>query len=145
MMPKALAFLLALAAPLALAQPAPIVAHAKSGPFDAVKEDLVLAIQAQGLVIDHTSHIGAMLDRTGKDLGAVRRVYLKAEALQFCSASVSRRTMEADPLNIAYCPYVIALYVRPEEPNTVRVVYRRTLPVVDELLARIVKEALDLK
>jgi len=142
---RLLAFALALAAPLALAQPAPNVAHAKSGPFDAVKEDLVLAIQGQGLVIDHTSHIGAMLDRTAKDLGAARRVYLKAEALQFCSASVSRRTMEADPLNIAYCPYVIALYVRPEEPNTVRVVHRRTLPVVDELLGRIVKEALDLK
>lgn len=142
---RILALIIALAAPLAMAQPAHIVAYAKSGQFDAVKEDLVLAIQGQGLVIDHTSHIGAMLDRTGKDLGAGRRVYLKAEALQFCSASVSRRTMEADPLNIAYCPYVIALYARPEEPNTVRVVYRRTLPVVDELLERIVKEALDLK
>ncbi len=139
------AVMLMLAAPLALAQPAPLVAHAKAGSFDSVKEDLVFAIQGQGLVIDHISHIGAMLERTGKDLGAARRLYVKAEALQFCSASVSRRTMEADPQNIAYCPYVIALYVRPEEPNTVQVVYRRTLPVVDELLGRIVKEALDLK
>jgi hypothetical protein len=142
---KHMAVALALVAPLAMAQPAPIVAHAKSGQFDAVKEDLVLAIQGQGLVIDHTSHIGAMLDRTGKDLGAKRRIYHQAEALLFCSASVSRRTMEADPLNIAYCPYVIAMYVRPEEPNTVRVVYRRTLPIVDELLERIVREALDLR
>jgi len=146
---------LALAAGTALAQ-APLAKYSASGEFDAVKEDLLLAIQGRGLVVDHTSYIGNMLERTGKDVGAAKRVYLKAEAVQFCSAIVSRRTMEADPANIAYCPYVIALYVLAQEPGTVYAVYRRmgatgeeatraALRAVDELLDGIVREGLNLK
>ena len=123
----------------------PIVRYEAKGSFDAVKEDVALAIRDQGLVVDYTSHIGNMLERTGKDVGAARRVYDKAEALQFCSAVVSRRTMEADPANIAYCPYVIALYALPGKAGTVQVVYRRTLPEVDKLLDGIVRGALGLK
>jgi hypothetical protein len=122
-----------------------VVRFRASGDFDAVKEELVLAIQGRGLVIDYTAHIGEMLERTGKDLGATRRVYQKAQALQFCSAVVSRRSMEADPANIAYCPYVISLYTSPNDTKTVHVVYRRTLPEVDKLLDGIVREALRLK
>lgn len=146
---------LALAAGHSLAQ-APVAKFSTKGDFDAVKEDLLLAIQARGLVVDHTSYIGNMLERTGKDVGAAKRVYLKAEAVQFCSAIVSRRTMEADPGNIAYCPYVIALYVLPQEPGTVHAVYRRMGPAadetsraalraVDELIEGIVREGLNLK
>lgn len=122
-----------------------VVRHRASGDFDAVKEDLVLAIQAQGLVIDYTAHIGEMLERTGKDLGARGRLYEKAQALQFCSALVSRRTMEADPGNIAYCPYVITVYALPGQAGVVHVAYRRSLPEVDKLLEAIVREALGLK
>ncbi len=146
---------LALAAGHSLAQ-APVAQFSTKGDFDTVREDLLLAIQGRGLVVDHTSYIGNMLERTGKDVGAAKRVYLKAEAVQFCSAIVSRRTMEADPVNIAYCPYVIALYVLPQEPGTVHAVYRRMGPgtdeasraalrAVDELLEGIVREGLNLK
>jgi len=90
-----------------------LVNYRKTGEFEAAKEDLLLAIRDKGLVVDYTSHIGNMLERTGKDVGSATRVYLKAEAFQFCSAVVSRRTMEADPANIGYCPYVIALFVTP--------------------------------
>jgi hypothetical protein len=141
-MTKRLLFVLALWVPLAAAQSGPIASHRKAATFDAVKEDIVLAIQAKGFVIDHTSFIGNMLERTAKDVGATKRVFLKAEALQFCSAVVSRRTMEQDPRNIAYCPYVISLYVTPEEPKTVRVVYQRRLPEIDRLLEDILREAL---
>lgn len=141
----------------------PVLAHAQTiarfssqGEFDSVKEEVLLAIQSRGLVVDHTSYIGNMLERTGKDVGAGKRVYVNAEAVQFCSAVVSRKTMEADPANIAFCPYVIALYVRPDDPKTVHVVYRRVsgagsdasraaLREVDALLEGIVKEALGLK
>jgi hypothetical protein len=114
------------------------------------------AITGRGFVVDHNSHISAMLDRTGKDLGATKTVYGKAESLQFCSATVSRRMMEADPANIVFCPYIIVLYTLPQDPKTVYVGYRRPLPVgtgasmaslkaVEELLDGIVKEALNIK
>ena len=126
------------------------------GEFGNVKDDLKNAITSRGLVVDLNSHIGAMLDRTGKDLGATKTVYGKAESLQFCSATVSRRMMEADPANIVFCPYIIVLYTLPQDPKTVYVGYRRPLPVgteaskaslkaVEELLDGIIKEALNIK
>jgi len=122
---------------------AQIVSAKAKGKFDDVKDSLVLAIQSRGLKIDHTSYIGNMLERTGGDVGSAKRVYGKAEALQFCSAVVSRKMMEREAANIAFCPYVIALYTLPADGNTVYVVYRKSLPEVDVLLAGIVKEAIE--
>ena len=130
--------------------------YVTDGNFDFVKEDLVIAITNRGMVINNTSYIGKMLDRTGKDLGATRKVYLHAQALEFCSADISRRTMEADPTNIVFCPYIITVYTLPEAPSKVYVVYRRPQPVgdaasqnalkaVEALLDGIVREALNLK
>jgi len=125
----------------------------KQGTFEDVKDAVDMAITGRGLVINNVSHIGEMLDRTGKDLGSGKQVYLKAEALEFCSAVVSRKMMEADPDNIVFCPYVIAIYVLPEKPKEVRVAYRKpsmvgspasrkSLIEVDRLLAGIIKEAI---
>jgi uncharacterized protein (DUF302 family) len=97
------------------------------GDFDEVKERVVAAIENRGLVIDHTSNVGAMLERTGKDIGRSRRIYLKAEVIEFCSAAASRTTMEADPRNVVFCPYAIALYVVPAEPDKVYLLYRKPL------------------
>ena len=97
------------------------------GNYEDVKERVVAAIENRGLVIDHTANVGAMLERTGKDIGRDRQVYLKAEVIEFCSAAVSRTTMEADPRNLVFCPYAIALYVLPAEPDKVYLVYRRPL------------------
>ena len=126
------------------------------GDFDTVKRDVVIAITGAGLIIDYTSHIGAMLDRTGTDLGTPKKVYGKAEALLFCSAAVSRRTMEADPSNIVFCPYTIVIYTLPRDPMTVYVGFKRPQPVgiessraalreVESMLDGIVKEALYIK
>jgi hypothetical protein len=122
-----------------------LVKYRKAGEFDAVKEDLLLAIRDKGLVLDYTSHVGNMLERTGKDVGSAKRIFLKAEAYLFCSAVVSRRTMEADAANVGYCPYAISLYVTPHEPKVVHAVYRKTLPEVDKLLDGIVRDALEIK
>jgi hypothetical protein len=111
-----------------------LVKYRKVGEFEAVKEDVLLAIRDKGLVLDYTSHIGNMLERTGKDVGSAKRVFLKAEAYLFCSAVVSRRTMEADPANVT-----------PQEPKVVHAVYRITLPEVDKLLDGIVRDALEIK
>lgn len=133
--------------------PGAVARYSSAGKFDEVKEDVALAIQARGLVIEQTSHIHAMLQRTGKDLGTPRAIYREAQALSFCSAVVSRRMMEADPHAIALCPYVISVYVLHDEPQTVYVAYRRptagsepspTLQEVEQLLDGIAREALGL-
>lgn len=150
-----LLWLPAAAAAERVAAPGHLALYATKGDFETVKEDVVIAITNRGLVIDHTSHVGDMLERTGKDLGTPKKIYGKAEALQFCSAAVSRRTMEADPVNILFCPYTIVIYTLPRDPKKVYVGYRRPQPAgpatsaalreVEELLDGIVKEALNLK
>jgi uncharacterized protein (DUF302 family) len=104
-------------------------------------------------VLNYTARIGAMLERTGKDTGATRRIYGDAEMLEFCSARLSRDTMEADPRNIVFCPYSIAIYTLPKEKDKVYIAYRRigasgseqsvkSLRAVEKLVADIVTEAL---
>lgn len=144
---------------LLLAVPLPALAAASAaadeiasfdarGTFDDVKDDLVAAIEGRGLVINATSHVGDMLDRTGPDLGATRKVYLRAEVLEFCSASLSRKMMEADPQQIVFCPYTIAIYTLPDAAGRVSIAFRRhpaarpALAEVDALLDAIVREAL---
>lgn len=132
---------------------ADVVVRSTKGQFKDVKERVLLAIENRGLVLNYTARIGAMLERTGKDIGTARQVYTDAEMLEFCSAKVSRDAMEADPRNIAFCPYGIAIYALPKEPGTVYLAYRRaggpgpersakSLQAVDRLLADIVGEAL---
>lgn len=124
-----------------------------TGTFEEVKENLTTALTNRGMVVNNVAHIGDMLARTGKDIGKANPVYVKAEAIEFCSATISRKTMEADPHNIAYCPYVIAIYVLPKEPKTVYVTYRKptgtgskasnaSLAEVEKLLRELVKETL---
>lgn len=123
------------------------------GGFDDVKERVVTAIENRGLVLNYTAHVGNMLERTGKDIGRGRRVYARAEVLEFCSAGLSRATMEADPRNIAFCPYAIAIFALPGEPGKIYVAYRkpialgagssmRALREVGKLLDAIAQDAL---
>ena len=121
-----------------------IVALSAKGKYQDVVDELKLAIAQRGLVVDHESHIGAMLERTGKDIGSARRIYLGAQAFSFCSAVLSRKTMEADPANLAYCPYVLVVYETLQKPGIVNVSYRRSLPEIGKLLDGIAREALGL-
>jgi len=99
--------------------------YVTSGSFADVREDLELAITGRGIVINNVAHIGNMLSRTAADVGAAVKVYQQAEALEFCSATLSRKMMEADRHNIVFCPYVIAVYTLPDDPQHVFVSYRR--------------------
>ncbi|MCZ7565148.1 MAG: DUF302 domain-containing protein [Burkholderiales bacterium] len=127
-----------------------IVRSAGRGTFGDVKDAVVAAIEGKGLVIDRVAHVGDMLDRTAPDVGAARRLYGKAEILEFCSARISRAMMEADPHQIVYCPYTIAVYTLAEgagETGRVHVAYRRPaqgrgMADVARLLDEIVREAL---
>ncbi len=138
------------------AEPHPIVTYSKAAKFDDVRDDLKLAIEAKGLVIDYESFINKMLERTGKDVGSTRKIYADAQAFVFCSAALSRKTMEADPANIAHCPYSMVVYATAQEPEKVHVAYRRpwrpdgsaaskaALQEVERLLDGIARKALGL-
>jgi len=153
-----LAFVVASLPPADAKDTAPIVRYSAKAKFENAREDLVIAITGQGLVIDHNSHIANMLDRTGKDLGKTKRMFGtdQAQSFSFCSATVSRATMEADPHNIAFCPYTITLYSLLNDPGTVYIAYRRplrpdntpasaaALKAVENLLDKIAREALNL-
>ena len=120
--------------------------------FASVKQDVIDAIIKRGLVIDYTAHIGKMPARTAKDVGASKTIYSDAQSRQFCSATLSRRTMEVDPTNIAFCPHVIFVYALPDSPAVTYVGYRplprigskqsrMAIAAVNALLDGIVREA----
>lgn len=80
--------------------------------FAEVREDLNNSIINQGLKVDLNGKIGDMLKRTAADIGAKGELYSEAEYFTFCSAQLSRAMMEADPLNMGLCPYVVFVYKR---------------------------------
>lgn len=147
---------------LIVAAAAPVPAHPAGegmvvrkvdGNFEHIKERVLFAVENRGLVLNYTAHIGAMLERTGKDIGRPHAIYREAQMLEFCSAAVSRDMMEADPRNIVFCPYSIAIYTLPQAPGKVYVAYRKppaagsarsakALRAVGKLLDDIAREAL---
>jgi uncharacterized protein (DUF302 family) len=94
-------------------------------------------------VIDYVSHTGEMLERTGQDLGHEVKIFNAADIFLFCSAVVSRRMMEADPMNVAHCPY--SIFVTDREGQVV-IGYRRypdgIMQEVQALLDSLVQDAL---
>ena len=95
-----------------------------------------------------------MLGRTAADVGATQTVYHHADFIAFCSAKYSRAMMEADPTNIAFCPFTVFIYETKAKPGEIVVGYRRPiLPAnpsaaaakaaadVDALMAKIVEDA----
>lgn len=139
------------------AGPHPVVTYSKAAKFEEVRDDLKFAIEARGLVIDYHSFVNRMLERTGKDVESTGKLYADAQAFVFCSAKLSRKTMEADPANVAFCPYSIVVFATAGEPGKVGVSYRRpwrpdgspasraALREVESLLDAIAREALGLK
>ncbi|HEY0663844.1 MAG TPA: DUF302 domain-containing protein [Thiobacillaceae bacterium] len=122
------------------------------GEFKDVRDSLESAIEGKGLVINHTNKIAEMLERTGKDLGATRQVYVNGEQFEFCSATISRRMMEADPHAMVMCPYIVSVYTVPNDKN-VYIAYRKpaatrnsalkkALADVEKLLNEIIQEAM---
>jgi len=115
-----------------------------TGEFDFYREMVEFAITDEAMVINAVGRIAEMLDRTGTDLGIGERVYLNGESLEFCSALLSRRMMEADPHSIVFCPYVIAIYELVDEPGTVYVGYQRVPLVGDEATRKALQDVEDL-
>ena len=85
-----------------------------------------------------------MLARTKGDVGSDIDLFTAADVFLFCSAVLSRKVMEADPLNVAFCPY--GIFVSEREGNVL--IGHRTFPEgpmqeVQELLSQIAQEALE--
>lgn len=100
------------------------------------------AIIGRGLQIDYTSHVGDMLERTRADVGGEQVLFVKADIYLFCSATLSRRVMEADWTNIAYCPYAVAAIERPGEGVVVGYMRREaaSMAPINDLLQAIADE-----
>jgi uncharacterized protein (DUF302 family) len=143
---KALTVLLALATGAGLGGPVLANDQAITFDYDGTFEDAAFAVEdaiiSKGLVIDYRSHTGEMLERTREDVGSDVVLFDAADVFLFCSATVSRQVMEADPMNIVHCPYsifvadqagkvTIGFHDYPEGP----------MQAVEDLLTEIVEEA----
>ncbi|SIN76001.1 DUF302 domain-containing protein [Vannielia litorea] len=137
---------IALAATLAFSTPTlaqEAVTHDFEGSFEDATFAVESAIVGQGLVIDYTSHVGDMLNRTGEDVGSEVRIFEAADIFLFCSAVISRQVMEADPANIQHCPYGIFVT---EMDGKVQIGHRDypdgPMDAVEDLLESIIAEAM---
>jgi uncharacterized protein (DUF302 family) len=136
-------------AALLLAAPATAqeyITYTSQDDFDDTLFTVESAILDQGLVIDLTSHTGDMLERTRADVGSDIVLYQHAEIFSFCSARLSRKVMEVDPMNIVHCPYRI--FVMQQGADDQVLVGFKTMPPgemqeVQEFLATIVTNALE--
>lgn len=113
------------------------------GTFDDATFAIEDAIISKGLVIDYRSHTGEMLERTRADVGSDVVIFDAADVFLFCSATVSRQVMEADPMNVVHCPYSIFVA---DQAGKVTIGFRDypdgPMQVVEDLLTEIVEEAI---
>ena len=118
------------------------------GAFADIRQNVANAIIGQGLVESSVSHVGEMLERTGRDLGTTS-VFTEAEVVEFCSAPLTQAMTGADPHAIVNCPYRIAVYTLASEPGVVYLAYPRPtaggatpeLEAVEALLNLVVEES----
>ncbi len=138
-----------------------VVAHHSDvgGMLERTGKDLVAKVQqATHSVVDlATSTMGIdnpMRESETESNTAATSAFSRAEVVEFCSAKLSRKMTDADPANVIFCPYSIALYSHADEPGRVHISYlqlskigsERSRPVlleVEALLQRIVNEAVE--
>ena len=137
---------LALVASGAMAQG--IVSYATDQSFDDVVFGLENAIIDAGLVVDHVSHTGDMLERTREDVGSDVIIFDHADIYSFCSAQLSRDVMEADWRNVMFCPYDIFVAVRHDVPDETVIGFRAypegEMQKIQDLLDGIARSAIGL-
>ena len=111
-------------------------------PYDGTFEDATFSVEdaivSKGLVIDYRSHTGEMLERTRETVGSDVVLFDNADVFLFCSAVVSRKVMEADPMNIVHCPFSIFVA---DQDGKVTIGHRDYPEMVEDLLTQIVTEA----
>ncbi|MDR9485378.1 MULTISPECIES: DUF302 domain-containing protein [Sediminimonas] len=135
----------AMAAPAAAEE---MISYTTDQSYEDVVFGLENAILDEGLVIDSTSHVGAMLERTRADVGSDVVLFEAADVYSFCSAQLSREVMEADPMNIVFCPYDIFVARQPGDDSTM-IGYRSfpdgEMQKIQTLLDRIARNAIGME
>ena len=119
------------------------------GDFKTIKNDVIEAIQANGLVVSYEAHAANMLARTAEAVESSTQIYDQAETLLFCKADLSHQLAAQNPHNIVLCPYGISLYSLVNNPTEIFVSIR--LPALEvaaysevhNLLEKIISEALE--
>ncbi|MFS4581930.1 DUF302 domain-containing protein [Phaeobacter sp. C3_T13_0] len=147
-LPLASAVVLAIGLPATAEQSgiAPEVSYQTTLSFEDVTFGLENAITDRGLLVDHVSHVGEMLERTRVDVGSDVVLFEQAEVYSFCSASLSRKVMEANPMNITFCPYDIFVAQQPGSDTTTigfRAFPEGEMQIIQTLLNDIVLEAIE--
>ena len=129
----------------------PMQVYKAEADFDEIKENVEMAITGKGLVISGTLHISEMLERTAQDTGQTAPLYTKAEALEFCSVSLSYQMSKAHPANMASCPLTVSIYTVPGDEHTY-IAYRKPVMMGDSegaeqalttLMEEIIEEAME--
>ena len=134
------------------ADEAPVKSVRVTGDFENIRDSVRQAIEGKGINIAHTLPASDMLNRTGKDFGIEKNVFLQAETVEFCSARISHRLVQANPENILLCPFTISVYVLSDDPEHVYLSWRRPFSTSDpesqaavqdmvELIEAIIREA----
>lgn len=130
----------------------PVAVYKSSEPYEDVRDNLEMAITDRGMLITSTLHISDMLERTAADTGLEKKLYEKAESLEFCSILMSYRMSVAHPANMATCPLTISIYQAAGDPEHTYVAYRRAKllgdaaavqKALDDMLEGIVSDALE--
>lgn len=137
-----LPFFVSLALPLSAQE---MVTYETDQPFDDVAFGVENAILNEGLVAENVSHVGEMLERTREDVGSEVMLFEAAEVYSFCSAVLSREVMEADPMNIGFCPYdIFVMQLAGKETVTVgyRALPEGEMQKVQAMLDKIARAAL---
>lgn len=137
--------------PAAWVQGASNIEYSVEAAFEDISIDIDNAIANRGFVVDYKGHVGDMLNRTAADVGSDVNVFIHADTWQFCSSVLSRKMMEINPSNIAYCPYIVYAYELTNQPGTIVVGFRKhetedaaskeIFNTIDGHLEAIVKEA----
>jgi uncharacterized protein (DUF302 family) len=87
-----------------------------------------------------------MLERTKADVGSDITIFEHADIFSFCSAKISREVMEADPMNVVFCPYDIFVIVRADTPDVTTIGFRTypdgPMKKVETMLDEIAKSAI---
>jgi uncharacterized protein (DUF302 family) len=121
-----------------------VTTYPSQADFAATRENLKNAVTNQGLLISGEMHLGEMLQRTGPDLG-FEQVFAQVESIQFCSALMAHRMIQANPSNLGTCPFSVLIYARSESPDKVYLAFRVPQLAGDESgeLAQAIRGMLD--
>ena len=139
---NALATIALLALP-AHAWSAPYAVYVSESDFDTVMEGAKSAIAERGLYINNIMHLGEMLERTGKDLGIGGPLYARAESIEFCSATLSRKMIAEDPNRLVNCPFILSIYTLPGQEGKTYVVHRH-VPAEETANSAVMREVAEM-